>query len=227
MELNLFPVPDQNFKGGSSITKASNVQNDEFKDLPKSVTIDGVSLDTEVGSKVDLSVSKLVVDSVGKSGGLCMMWDNSIIIDILSYPPGHIDVRIQDKGNRVWRFTGFYGHLVQAEKLNSWILLRRLAGLYNLPWVVLGRFNEIICDSEKTEGTDKNWRDMAMFREVVDDNELEDMGNIKDGRLALSMANRADNVLSWKQIAVLEKKINLALDMEERYWLQRAKSDWL
>ncbi|KAK2652653.1 hypothetical protein Ddye_012509 [Dipteronia dyeriana] len=286
------------------------------------------------------------------------MWDNSIIVDLLSYSPGHIDVRIQDEGNRVWRFTGFYGNPVQAQRLNSWTLLRRLSGLYNMPWVVLRDFNEIMCDSGKVGGSNKNWRDMARFREAVDDSNLEDMGfvgakftwsnkrdmiavilerldrslcnkdwsdlfpysvvrhldfwnsdhrplvlecadkptndnsgrsklgrvfffkecwgddieckriiegiwnppsaqenclndvlgkikvcggkldiwnrnkrnemrrNIKDKRLALSVANSANNV-SWKQIAVLEKKINLALDVEERYWRQRAKSDWL
>ncbi|KAK2665571.1 hypothetical protein Ddye_004145 [Dipteronia dyeriana] len=314
-------VPERNCKDGSAVTNASNVQK-----------------------------GKRVVDSVGKSGGLCLMWDNSIIVDLLSYSPGHIDVRIQDEGNRVWRFTGFYGNPVQAQRLNSWTLLRRLAGLYNMPWVVLGDFNEIMCDSENVGGSNKNWRDMARFREAVDDSNLEDMGfvgakftwsnkrdgiaviserldislcnksvvrhldfwnsdhrplvlecadkpindnsgrskpgrgfffeecwgedieckriiegiwnppsaqenclndvlgktkacggkldiwnrnkrnemrrNIKDKSLALSVANSANNV-SWKQITVLKEKLNLDLDVEERYWRQRAKSDWL
>ncbi|KAK3225473.1 hypothetical protein Dsin_005335 [Dipteronia sinensis] len=46
-------------------------------------------------------------------------------------------------------------------------------------------------------------------------------------RLALREANRSDNVLSWKKIAVLEDKLDSALDVEERYWRQRARTDWL
>ncbi|KAK3211831.1 hypothetical protein Dsin_016537 [Dipteronia sinensis] len=51
--------------------------------------------------------------------------------------------------------------------------------------------------------------------------------DIKANRLALKEANRLDNMLSWKQIVVLEEKLDSALDVEERYWGQRAKTDWL
>ncbi|KAK2652310.1 hypothetical protein Ddye_012166 [Dipteronia dyeriana] len=141
--IDLSLVPDRNCKDGSSVTKASNVQN-----------------------------GNLVVDSVGKSGGLCMIWDNSIIVDLLSY----------------WN-TGFYGHPVQAQRLNFWILLRRLTGLYNLPWVVLGDFYEIMFNSKNVGGTNKNWWDMAMFREAVEDSELEDMGFV---RAKFTWSNKRD-----------------------------------
>ncbi|KAK3228833.1 hypothetical protein Dsin_000714 [Dipteronia sinensis] len=62
---------------------------------------------------------KLVVDSVGKSGGLYLMWDSSIDVVLMSYSQGHIDVRIHDENNRNWRFTGFYGHPEQAQRTNS------------------------------------------------------------------------------------------------------------
>ncbi|KAK3211795.1 hypothetical protein Dsin_016501 [Dipteronia sinensis] len=118
----------------------------------------------------------LVVDSVEKFGGLFLMWDDSIVVDLMSYSSGHIDVRIQDKRNKSWRFTGFYGHPAQSQRFNSWMLLRRLAGLYNLPWVVLGAFNEIMCVTKKVGGTDKKWQEITLFREAVEDCELEDMG---------------------------------------------------
>ena len=53
---------------------------------------------------------KLVVNSVGKSGGLCLLWDNNINVSLLSYSQGHIDVSIKHDNNQSWRFTGFYGH---------------------------------------------------------------------------------------------------------------------
>ncbi|KAK2658462.1 hypothetical protein Ddye_004995 [Dipteronia dyeriana] len=195
----LSAIPDRNCNDGSSIANASNVQKGRFIGWPVST---GPSITMKMfgwnarglGSSRTFNTMhfhkqesiaelmflmktkcKLIVDSVGKSGGLCMMWDNSIIVDLLSYSPGHIEVRIQDNRNRVWRFTGFFSNPVQAQRLKSWILLRRLAGLYNLLWVVLGDFNEILCDSEKFGGSNKNWRDMAMFREAIDDSELEDM----------------------------------------------------
>ena len=35
--------------------------------------------------------SKLVVDSVGNSGGLCLLWSDSIDVSLLSFSQFHID----------------------------------------------------------------------------------------------------------------------------------------
>ncbi|KAK2655694.1 hypothetical protein Ddye_008746 [Dipteronia dyeriana] len=43
---------------------------------------------------------KIVVDSVGKSGGLCLFWDSSIDVVHLSFSSGHINVSIQDTNNK-------------------------------------------------------------------------------------------------------------------------------
>ncbi|KAK2664364.1 hypothetical protein Ddye_002938 [Dipteronia dyeriana] len=95
---------------------------------------------------------KLVVDSVGKSGGLCLFWSSDLHVELLTYSQAHMDVRIWHNKNHSWRFTGFYGHPDRSLRAQSWILLRQLAGMYNLPWVCMGNFNEIQCDSEKIGG---------------------------------------------------------------------------
>lgn len=120
--------------------------------------------------------NKLVVNSVGKSGGLCLIWDNSIDVSLLSYSQGHIDVSIKHDSNRSWRFTGFYGHPDQSQRTHSWTLLRRLAGMVDLLWVCMGDFNEVMADSEKFGGLKKKWQAIAEFREAVADSNLEDMG---------------------------------------------------
>lgn len=38
---------------------------------------------------------KLVVDCVGQSGGLCLFWSNDLVVELLTYSPTHIDVRIR------------------------------------------------------------------------------------------------------------------------------------
>ncbi|KAK3221618.1 hypothetical protein Dsin_008643 [Dipteronia sinensis] len=55
--------------------------------------------------------SKLVFDCKGRSGGLCLYWSLEVCLDLLSYSWWHIDVRISSHRSKLWRFTGFYGHL--------------------------------------------------------------------------------------------------------------------
>lgn len=49
-----------------------------------------------------------VVDSVGRSGGLCILWNSSSLCNIVSYSNNHTDF-IMNVGGNEWRFKGFYG----------------------------------------------------------------------------------------------------------------------
>ncbi|KAK2661827.1 hypothetical protein Ddye_000401 [Dipteronia dyeriana] len=44
------------------------------------------------------------------------------------------------------------------------------------PWVCMGDFNEIMFYNEEIGGTRINWKDLARFREVVEECKPEDMG---------------------------------------------------
>ncbi|KAK3187994.1 hypothetical protein Dsin_027555 [Dipteronia sinensis] len=46
-------------------------------------------------------------------------------------------------------------------------------------------------------------------------------------RKELGLANRADIPKSWRVIRSLEEKLDQALEVEERYWCQRAKVEWM
>ncbi|KAK3192990.1 hypothetical protein Dsin_024300 [Dipteronia sinensis] len=259
--------------------------------------------------------SKLVVNSIGRSGGLCIFWDESIDVTLLTFSQEHIDVMIKEKDRQQWRFTGFYGHPDRNQKHHSWT---RLAGMSCLPWVCMGDFNEVLSDDEKLGGSYKRWREMSDFREALEDANLEDMGfigakftwsNKRDGassvlerldrglcnkgfrlicprfvirhmefwgsdhrplviecpdaanmynqvkrgrrfffeecwtedteckeivdsnlyvkREALRKACNMDVPIPWKDIKVLESRLDEVLETEERYWKQRAKVHWL
>ncbi|KAI9159829.1 hypothetical protein LWI28_002303 [Acer negundo] len=103
---------------------------------------------------------KLVVESVGWSGGLCMLWSSKVVAELLIYLQAHIDVRVRLGCGRVWRLSGFYGHRDSSQRVHSWTLIRRLAGMSPLPWICLGDFNEVMCDAEKQGGGIKDWKRM-------------------------------------------------------------------
>ncbi|KAK3189419.1 hypothetical protein Dsin_028980 [Dipteronia sinensis] len=119
---------------------------------------------------------KLVVDKVGRSGGLCMFWSDKVCVTLILYSRFHIDVQIGSHGSHVWHLTGLYGNLDPEQGCHTWTLLRRLKGLSSLPWLCLGDFNEILRDSEKQGGPPRPRLLMESFREVLDSCELEDLG---------------------------------------------------
>ncbi|GMJ06098.1 hypothetical protein HRI_004279000 [Hibiscus trionum] len=90
------------------------------------------------------------VSARGRSEGLSIGWKEQVSVKLLSFSVRHIDVEIDDvdRGFK-WRLTGFYGAPEERNRAGAWDLLRHLSALNNLPWVVLGDFNEILYPFEK------------------------------------------------------------------------------
>ena len=119
---------------------------------------------------------KLVVESVGKSGGLCLFWSGGILVDLLRFSRYHIDVKVLSHVSLVWCLTGFYGNSVLEQHCHSWTLLRCLRKMSQQPWLCVGDFNEVFVDDEKQGGLVKPWKLLEDFRNALDSCELDDMG---------------------------------------------------
>jgi hypothetical protein len=87
-----------------------------------------------------------------------------------------IDIRINEHGEAGWRFTGFYGEPSSDRKHLSWDYIRSLHAEFDLPWIMVGGFNEILYSNEKEGGASRSLRCMQAFRDVLNECELEDMG---------------------------------------------------
>ncbi|KAF8408042.1 hypothetical protein HHK36_007182 [Tetracentron sinense] len=128
--------------------------------------------------KVSLGFSNaIVVESVGRSGGLCLLWRQDLDISLQSYSKNHIDVVLGTVGEReVWRLTGMYGHPEAAKKWETWELIRYLSRSYSMPWVCFGDFNEITCAEEKSGRVEKAAWKMRKFKEAILDCHLIGLG---------------------------------------------------
>ncbi|KAK3221776.1 hypothetical protein Dsin_008801 [Dipteronia sinensis] len=42
--------------------------------------------------------SKIVVDSIGRSGGLCLFWNDNVTVNLVTFSQGHIDVNVSVVG---------------------------------------------------------------------------------------------------------------------------------
>ncbi|XP_019161139.1 PREDICTED: uncharacterized protein LOC109157755 [Ipomoea nil] len=119
---------------------------------------------------------KLSVDSDGRSGGLALLWRIPGTANLLSYSANHVDFEIILPGIPMWRLTGFYGNPDQAQRLETWDLLRQLRDRSNLPWVILGDFNDITCQAEKRGVRGQPERLIDGFTEALHDCSLVDLG---------------------------------------------------
>lgn len=53
----------------------------------------------------------LIVPSVGRSGGIAILWTREISLEVKSYTRFHVDAVITEASSDYkWRITGFYGH---------------------------------------------------------------------------------------------------------------------
>lgn len=61
------------------------------------------------------------VDSVGCSGGLILLSNDNIALNIQNFSRRHINAVIASRGIwPEWKFTGFYGHPNTAKRKESW-----------------------------------------------------------------------------------------------------------
>jgi hypothetical protein len=79
----------------------------------------------------------------GKGAGIALYWDESIKLKVLSAGPRYIDVLINDvEKDRKWRGTFVYGEPKSSERHHMWTVLRRIKTDADVPWMMIGDFNE-------------------------------------------------------------------------------------
>ncbi|XP_062103947.1 uncharacterized protein LOC133815077 [Humulus lupulus] len=95
----------------------------------------------------------ICVEAQGRSGGLGLLWKHAEEGFLLGYSSNHIDLEVIKEGEPHWRLTGFYGESRRNFRRTSWTLLHSLAASSQLPWCVIGDFNNIAAHEDKRGGS--------------------------------------------------------------------------
>jgi hypothetical protein len=115
------------------------------------------------------------VDREGRGGGIAIMWNNSLKCHIMNYSLNHIDIEVVDESRGNWRLIGFYGYPEGGRRRDSWNFLRQLSRNSQLPWCIIGDFNDILSSDEKRGRNDRpDWL-INGFREAVEEAGLLDI----------------------------------------------------
>ncbi|XP_074327886.1 uncharacterized protein LOC141665802 [Apium graveolens] len=94
----------------------------------------------------------MAVEPQGRSGGIALFWKNTDSVVLRSCSRFHIDVLIRTTDNKDWRLTGIYGEPGRANRHKTWDLLRNLSRDANLPWCLVGDFNNVTSQKDKKGG---------------------------------------------------------------------------
>ena len=118
-----------------------------------------------------------VVDPVGKSGGLALLWREVNELEIQNYSRRHINAIVTNLTTGVqWKLTGFYGHPEWNKRKESWDLLQHLQSYSPIAWLCIGDINEILEQSEKWGANPRREGQMELFRSALEKCNLSDLG---------------------------------------------------
>src|SRR5215216_4166019 len=60
------------------------------------------------------------VGSSGRSGGICILWKNSVDLAIKNYSQYHVDAWVKEPGIEQWRLSCFYGEATRSLRYKTW-----------------------------------------------------------------------------------------------------------
>ncbi|KAG2270598.1 hypothetical protein Bca52824_065153 [Brassica carinata] len=125
-----------------------------------------------------------IVEPLGRSGGLAVMWKESFRMEILQANRRVIDMRVkwQDKS---FFLSCIYGEPVKNRRSEVWERLTR-----NEPWVMTGDFNELVDPSDKIGGADRKEAEGKDIRQML---HACGLGNIKHKGYQYSWAGTRNN----------------------------------
>ncbi|KAA3489221.1 reverse transcriptase [Gossypium australe] len=166
-------------------------------------------------------VNGFEIEAEGSRRGLCLAWNEDIIVTLRS----------------------FYGLPYANRKNDTWTLLKRLGEDQSHPWLVKGDFNEILYSFEKDGGVPRDERKLEVFRETLEDCKLEDIGHSRvcfTWKRGNFVENNAKERLDRGTIHHLPQSLsdhcplllnisgdNARGNKDEIYWEQRARVNWL
>ncbi|KAK1383484.1 hypothetical protein POM88_021219 [Heracleum sosnowskyi] len=117
----------------------------------------------------------LAVEPQGRSGGIGLFWKNTEAVKLLSSSRSHIDVTISMPDDSEWRLTGIYGEPSRTLRYKTWDLLKNLSRDSNLPWCLIGDFNNVTSQADKKGGPPYPTTLIDGFNECLREADLHDL----------------------------------------------------
>ncbi|XP_062112653.1 uncharacterized protein LOC133823820 [Humulus lupulus] len=143
-----------------------------FQKKPNFIFLCEILCKTEKVNRIKRSLGfegMIVVESIGHSGGLALLWKFNEEAQLLSFSKNHIDVVCSPKNTPAYRLTGFYGNPNRSDRSITWQLLRDLSSSSTLPWCIIGDMNNVLSQRDKRGGRPYPNNLLEGFQQLVQD----------------------------------------------------------
>ena len=93
-------------------------------------------------------------DTIEYAGGLWVLWmSDKVEVSSLTSTKQEIHITVKVRpSNLSWLFTAVYANPRSAKSHILWNNLIKVADLHNMPWVIVGDFNEPLMEDDKFGG---------------------------------------------------------------------------
>lgn len=116
-----------------------------------------------------------IIEACGFSGGLWLLWNNTkFSVDLVDAAFQAIYLKISIPGVSPWILTVLYASPNVSLRNNLWGYLDNLFSRHNLPWILIGDYNELISTADKSTGSLSGR--FGGLKRWVDRNALIDLG---------------------------------------------------
>lgn len=104
---------------------------------------------------------------MGFSGGIWVLWNpDNILVELIgtAFHDMHFKIRIN---NNIFIFSTIYASRKFSIRKVLWDKLTELANFFDLPWLLMGDFNDISSPSEKFGGLPPNMMKLKIFNDFL------------------------------------------------------------
>lgn len=108
----------------------------------------------------------MTVNPIGYSGGLALLWKDSVNISFKFVDKHLVDFGVQ-RGNDVFFVSCIYGEPVKKDRPRLWERLSRIGVHRKEPWCMLGDFNDIRNNAEKIGGPRRSEESFQPFNDML------------------------------------------------------------
>ena len=120
----------------------------------------------------------ITTDTIGYAGGLWILWKTEEV-EVISLSSTEQEIHATVKvcsSNLTWLLSAIYASPRLAERKILWENLKTVVHLHNLPWLMLGDFNEVLCAEDKFGGNHVNLNRALEFKDCLDECNMLDLG---------------------------------------------------
>ncbi|XP_024178585.1 uncharacterized protein LOC112184553 [Rosa chinensis] len=96
----------------------------------------------------------VVEESTGFSGGIWILWNkNKVQLQKIDSNSQSITVKVSGNGIGDWLLTGLYASPCPSTRQRLWNYLTAMSNSTQLPWMIVGDFNELVAYADKNGGS--------------------------------------------------------------------------